>query len=92
VVNTLRLGRILKISGIADRMAMESLSQHPFTFLANLTGQPAISVPLHWTPEGLPIGVHFLARFGEEGTLFSLAVQLEKARPWFERHGKVRVG
>jgi amidase len=89
VVNTLGLGRMLKISGIADRMAMETLSQHPFTFLANLTGQPAMSVPLHWIPDGLPCGVHFMARFGDEGALLRLAGQLERARPWFERHGRV---
>jgi len=53
-----------------------------FTSIANGTGQPAMSVPLHWTPDGLPIGVHFMARFGGEGVLFNLAGQLEKARPW----------
>ena len=41
-----------------------------------------MSVPLHWTPDGLPIGVHFMAQFGGEGVLFNLAGQLEKARPW----------
>jgi amidase len=54
----------------------------PFTPLANATGQPAMSVPLHWTNQGLPIGVHFTARFGEEATLFRLAAQLESASPW----------
>ena len=53
-----------------------------FTSIANGTGQPAMSVPLHWTPECLPIGVHFMAGFGNEGVLFNLAGQLEKARPW----------
>ncbi|RLC30588.1 amidase, partial [Candidatus Woesebacteria bacterium] len=52
-------------------------------------GQPAMSVPLHWTYDGLPIRVHFMAPFGDEATLFRLASQLEKTRPWFEKHGEV---
>lgn len=57
----------------------------PFTPICNITGQPAMSVPIHWNKEGLPIGVHFVARFGEEGTLFRLASQIEAARPWAHR-------
>jgi len=53
--------------------------------IANLTGNPAMSVPLHWTDDGLPIGMHFLGRFGDEATLLRLASQLEVARPWKER-------
>lgn len=61
----------------------------PFTPLFNATGQPAMSVPLYWNSEGLPIGTHFVGRFGDEATLFRLASQLETARPWKDRHPAV---
>jgi amidase len=54
----------------------------PFTAVYNVTGQPSMSAPLHWTPDGLPVGVMFSARVGDEATLFRLAAQLEKAKPW----------
>ncbi len=58
----------------------------PFTAIYNVTGQPAVSVPLYWTAAGLPIGVMLAGRMGEEGTLISLSAQLEAARPWKDRH------
>lgn len=56
-----------------------------FTAVCNATGVPAMSVPLEWTADGLPVGLHFVSRFGTEEMLFSLAAQLEQARPWRER-------
>jgi amidase len=53
--------------------------------VANLTGSPAMSVPLWWNDDDLPIGTHFLALFGDEATLFRLAAQLEAAQPWAAR-------
>ncbi|WP_461001805.1 amidase [Streptomonospora sediminis] len=57
----------------------------PFTSLFNITGQPSASVPLHWSPQGLPVGVMLTGRPGGEPTLLSLSAQLEAARPWAER-------
>ncbi|MBD3669426.1 MAG: amidase [Gammaproteobacteria bacterium] len=81
----LGFGRLLLKSGLIDKMARDNLQATPFTQLANLTGQPAMSVPLHWSQQGLPLGVQFVAPFGGEAVLFQLAAQLERARPWMHR-------
>jgi amidase len=57
----------------------------PFTPLQNLTGEPAISLPLYWNEAGLPLGVQFVGRYGDEATLFRLAAELERAAPWADR-------
>ena len=68
-----------------------------FTSLFNISGQPAMTLPLHWTqatdttPE-LPVGVMFAGRFGDEATLFRLGAQLEGARPWFARKPSLAAG
>jgi amidase len=58
----------------------------PYAALYNVSGQPAVNVPLYWTEGGLPIGVMLAGRMGDEGTLISLSAQLEAARPWKDRH------
>ena len=58
----------------------------PYTAIYNVSGQPAVNVPLYWTGGGLPIGVMLAGRMGGEGTLISLSAQLEAARPWRDRH------
>lgn len=63
----------------------------PFTPICNGTGQPAMSVPLYWNDEGLPIGSQFIGRFGDEATLFRLAAQLETARPWAGKYPLVTI-
>jgi len=70
---------------VLGQMAAEQMDPVPNTMLFNLTGQPAMSVPLYWNEAGLPIGVQFVARYGDEATLFRLAGQLEAARPWEAR-------
>jgi len=57
-----------------------------YTALYNMTGQPAVSIPLQWTPEGLPIGMMLVGRPADEATLIALSAQLEAARPWAQRH------
>ena len=79
------LTRMGLLEGTIDKIARDNLQYVPFTQLANLTGVPAMSVPLHWTSDGLPLGVQFVARMGEEARLLQLARQLETAQPWFSR-------
>jgi amidase len=57
----------------------------PFTALYNSSGQPAVSLPLHWTDGGLPVGVMLAGRYGEDALLVALSAQLEAARPWSAR-------
>jgi amidase len=85
LVNTFGLQKLLLKSGMTKKLALENLEKLPFTQLANLTGQPAMSVPLYWTESGLPLGSQFIAPLGDEKTLFQLAQQLEHAQPWFDK-------
>ncbi|WP_019989412.1 amidase [Rudanella lutea] len=85
LVDTLGGLKRLKGSKIMDELAEKSLGYISFTGIANMTGQPSMSVPLHWSADGLPVGTMFTAMLGDEATLFRLAGQLEKAQPWFEK-------
>ena len=61
----------------------------PYTAQFNMTGQPAVSLPLHWTPGGLPVGVQLVAAYGREDVLIQVASQLEQAAPWAQRRPQV---
>lgn len=78
-------GGLLRLPAALQPLLDKTFDTIPFTALFNITGQPAMSVPLWWNAAGLPVGVQLAGRFGEDGLLFSLAGQLEQARPWFGR-------
>ena len=67
------------------------LNYTPFTGMANATGLPAMSVPLHWNQANLPIGVHFVGRSGEEALMLALAAQLEQAQPWIHKYREIKL-
>ncbi len=81
-----RAGKLLAKLPLIDEMIDGNLGWGPYTPLANLTGRPAINVPLHWTEAGLPLGVQFVGTLGADGPLLQLAAQLEQAKPWAGHH------
>jgi len=84
-VSHLNLGKLTLLSGLVKKVSKKMLDKVPFSQLSNITGNPSMSVPLHWTENNLPVGSMFCGPFGDEITLFQLAKQLEEARPWFNR-------
>ncbi|HYC52081.1 MAG TPA: amidase [Gemmatimonadaceae bacterium] len=84
-ISRLHAGWLLGALDVVKPLAEKTLAFIPYTPVFNVTGQPAMSVPLYWNDAGLPIGVHFAARLGADDLLFRLAAQLERARPWFDR-------
>ncbi|MDX1645599.1 MAG: amidase [Longimicrobiales bacterium] len=85
VLGTLGSGRLIEAAGLIDEAAKTALDFIPWTPVFNVTGQPAMSVPLFWNDQGLPVGVHLVGRYADEATLLRLAARLEQARPWFHR-------
>ncbi|HTR84875.1 MAG TPA: amidase [Reyranella sp.] len=81
---SLPLGTV-RMDGTLEAFDEQVAPMTPFTAVCNATGVPAMSVPLESTDDGLPIGLHFVAKYGAEETLYSLAAQLEQARPWRNR-------
>jgi amidase len=89
LLGRLNAGRLISTLTGTRSLGGQFLEFTPYTPLFNATGQPAMSVPLHWNDEGLPIGMHFVGRYGDEATLFRLAGQLERVEPWFDRNPPV---
>ncbi len=85
VANALGAGKLLQATGLVEQMGTENLAPMPYTQLGNVAGLPSMSVPLHWTADGLPCGVLFTGPFGREDMMFRLAAQLEQAAPWFDQ-------
>lgn len=83
IVLSLKLGKILKLSGMVTEIALKNLERVPFTQIANITGIPAMSVPMYYNY--FPYGVQFMTDFGREDLLLQLASQLEEAKPWFHQ-------
>ena len=68
-----------------EEYARLAMTASPYTAIFNMTGHPAMAVPLHWSEQGMPFGAQFVGPFGDEATLLALAVQLEQAAPWKDR-------
>jgi amidase len=85
IIGRLKAAWLLDALGVIKPLAKKTYDFMPYTIVFNVTGQPAMSVPLYWNEAGLPIGMQFVGRFGDEATLFRLAGQLERAQPWFDR-------
>ncbi len=80
---------LLRHTNLLEDLIHQTLAWTPYTQVANLTGRPAMSVPLYWTPQGLPLGVQFVGPLDSEAWMLQLAAQLEEARPWFQRRPKL---
>ena len=85
LVERFKAGRLLLKTGLIEKLSMETLEKTPFTQLANLTGQPGMSLPLYWSSNGLPLGVQVMAPLGREDLLLAVAGQVERADPWMAK-------
>jgi amidase len=85
LLGNLNAGGLLNAFKMLDTGASNQFNFVPYTPPFNMTGQPAMSVPLYWNEDNLPIGTHFVGQYGGEATLFRLAGQLEQAKLWADR-------
>jgi amidase len=85
ILSRFQLARIAKRSGGLEKASAHLSAWSPFAALANAPGLPSMNVPLHWSGDGVPIGVMLTGRFADEATLLRLGAQLEQARPWADR-------
>ena len=92
VARRMGLAGVMRHTSSFKNTVLQNLGWTPYTQLANLTGRPAMSVPLYWTSQNLPLGVQFVAPLDGEGLLLRLAAQLEQAQPWFERRPALHTG
>ncbi len=79
------LGQLCSAAADPDEVYRRVIDLIPYTPVANVTGQPGISLPLHWSEDGLPVGVHLMPAYGREDVLLSVAAQLEQAQPWIDK-------
>lgn len=91
LLNRLPIGRLAKRLDILAAIGQKIFEFVPFTPTANVTGEPSLSLPLHWNDDGLPIGMLFTAKQHDEAILLRLAAQLESAYPWRDRRPKLHV-
>ena len=89
----LRIGQAHRLAEgkLIEKIIKENLKWVPFTQLANITGLPAMSVPLYWNNNQLPLGSQFVAPFGREDRLLQLAQQLEQAQPWAKKYSEIKI-
>ena len=84
-LNALGISTVVKYTGLIEKISSKIYNWLAYPPLANITGQPSMSVPLHWSADGLPVGVMFTGKMNNEALLFRLAAQLEQAKPWFDK-------
>lgn len=85
----INLAPLLRRTSLVDELAITTLEKTPFTQMANLTGLSAMSLPLHWSAQGLPVGVQLVAPLAREDLLFQLAGQIERTQPWFGKRPRL---
>ncbi len=85
LLGRMNAGGLIEMFGGIESAVEDMFDFTPYTHIFNITGQPAISLPLYWTNDGLPLGMQFAAKYADEATLLRLSGQLERARPWIDR-------